>query len=82
LANPTVLEYDRKRVAATGGIVTSPDEWVTAQRLADGHWLYVVENAANQPPLNTVQNPTARFKPEEVLEIVRYAVKDWRNVLP
>jgi hypothetical protein len=67
--------------ATTGAIIITPNEWLMAQRLGDEYWLYVVENAVSQPVLHTIPNPAARLKPEEVLEIVRYVVKDWKKVL-
>jgi len=68
-----------KARAATGAIVLTPNEWLMAQRLGDESWLYIVEDAASQPVLHTIQNPAAKLQPEEVVEIVRYVVKNWQE---
>jgi superfamily II DNA or RNA helicase len=69
-----------KARATTGTIVLTPNEWLMAQRLGNEYWLYVVENAATQPRLRIIQNPAAKLQPEEVVEVVRYVVKNWKEV--
>jgi superfamily II DNA or RNA helicase len=69
-----------KARATTGAIVLTPNEWLMAQRLGNEYWLYVVENAATQPQLCIIQNPAAKLQPEEVVEVVRYVVKNWKEV--
>jgi hypothetical protein len=69
-----------KARATTGAIVFTPNEWLMAQRLGNEYWLYVVESAATQPRLRIIQNPAAKLQPEEVVEIVRYVVKNWQEV--
>jgi hypothetical protein len=49
-----------------------------AQRLGDEYWLYIVENAATEPHLYTIQNPAAALKPDQVVEIVRFVVNQWK----
>jgi hypothetical protein len=68
-----------KARATTGAIVLTPNEWLMAQRLGNEYWLYVVENAATQPRLRIIQNPAAKLQPEEVVEVVRYVVKNWQE---
>jgi hypothetical protein len=68
-----------KARATTGAIVLTPNEWLMAQRLGNEYWLYVVENAATQPRLRIIQNPAAKLQPEEVVEIVRYVIKNWQG---
>jgi len=68
-----------KARATTGAIVLTPNEWLMAQRLGNEYWLYVVENAATQPRLRIIQNPAAKLQPEEVVEIVRYVIKNWQE---
>ncbi len=70
-----------KARATTGAIVLTPNEWLMAQRLGNEYWLYIVENAKTEPRLHTIQNPAAKFQPEQVVEIVRYVIKDWKNGL-
>jgi superfamily II DNA or RNA helicase len=69
-----------KARATTGAIVLTPNEWLMAQRLGNEYWLYIVENAATQPQLCIIQNPAAKLQPEEVVEVVRYMVKNWKEV--
>ena len=75
----SVRYIEVKARATTGAIVLTPNEWLMAQRLGNDYWLYVVEHAASQPRLHTIQNPAARLQPEEQAEIVRYVVKNWQE---
>lgn len=68
-----------KARAKSGAVALTPNEWLMANRLGDEYWLYVVEEAAAAPVLYTLQNPAANLKPEEVVEIVRYVVRDWQG---
>ena len=68
-----------KARVTTGAIALTPNEWLMAQRLGEQYWLYVVENAARRPALYTLQNPAATLKPQEVVEIVRFIVTDWKE---
>ena len=68
-----------KARARSGAVALTPNEWLMAQRLADEYWLYVVENAASTPTLYLIRNPAARLRPNEVVEIVRFVVSDWKQ---
>lgn len=68
-----------KAFTTTGALVITPNEWLMAQRLGDEYWLYIIEHAKSEPILHTIQNPAAKFKAEEIVEIVRYVIKDWKN---
>jgi len=68
-----------KARATTGAIAFTPNEWLMAQRLAEEYWLYIVENAGSTPTLHTIQNPAAKLQPEEITEIIRYVIKDWKQ---
>ena len=71
-----------KARARTGAITLTANEWFMARRLQDEYWLYIVENAGSEnPELHTIQNPAFRFKPEEVIGVVRYVIKDWKETL-
>ncbi|MCX8038131.1 MAG: helicase-related protein [Candidatus Sumerlaeia bacterium] len=70
-----------KARATTGVLVLTPNEWLMAQRFGVDYYLYVVENAASEPKLFTLQNPAAKLCPEEVKQIVRYVVADWKKTL-
>jgi len=62
-----------------GSVAITPNEWLMSQRLKDEFWLYVVENAAGNPELYTLQDPASCLSPEEQVDIVRYIVKDWKE---
>ena len=68
-----------KARATTGAIVLTPNEWLMAQRFGEEYWLYIVEHAASNPQLNTIQNPAAKLHAQQVVETVRYVVKNWRE---
>jgi len=68
-----------KAHATTGSIVLTPNEWLMAKRFGDEYWLYVIENAASKPLLRAIQNPAAKLQPEEVVEVVRYVVRQWQE---
>ena len=62
-----------KARARVGPVALTKNEWFKAQRFGGDYYLYVVLNAAIGPELYIIQNPAARLKPEEVVE-VRYRV--------
>jgi len=68
-----------KARAKEGAIALTPNEWLMAQRLKDEYWLYVVANAASNPELYLIQNPTAQLNPDKMVDIVRYVVKNWKE---
>lgn len=70
-----------KARARTGPIALTPNEWLMAHRLGDEYWLYIVENAAQDPTLHRIRNPAAVLQPEEKVEVVRYIVRDWQSKL-
>ena len=75
-----VVRYiEVKARAHTGAIALTPNEWLMAQRLAGEYWLYVVEHAATAPELHTIQDPAAKLRPDEVVEVVRYVIRDWKE---
>ncbi len=64
--------------AHTGPVAITPNEWLMANRLGADYWLYVVEHCRTQPQLYIIQNPAATLSPQEVVEVVRYIVADWK----
>jgi len=64
-----------KAFAKTGTVRFTPHEWQMAQRLGDEYWLYVVEDALEQPKLRRIQNPAQRLPVREVLGVVEYVVE-------
>jgi hypothetical protein len=66
--------------ATTGPIVLTPNEWLMAHRLGEDYWLYVVEHCRSpKPRLYAIQNPAAVLTAEEVVDVVRYLVRDWKE---
>jgi len=78
-AGGEVRYIEVKARAKTGPIVVTPNEWLMAQRLRDEAWLYVVEHAATEPALHAIQDPAAKLQPVEVVEILRYVIRDWKE---
>jgi len=68
-----------KARATTGAIVLTPNEWLMAQRFGEEYWLYIVEHAASNPQLHTIQNPAAKLHAQQVVETVRYVITDWSS---
>jgi len=68
-----------KARATTGAIVFTPNEWLMAQRFGEEYWLYIVEQAASNPQLYTIQNPAAKLHAQQVVETVRYVITDWSS---
>jgi hypothetical protein len=50
-----------------------------AQRFGEEYWLYIVEHAASNPQLHTIQNPAAKLHAQQVVETVRYIITDWSS---
>ena len=74
-----VRSIEVKVRARTGTVALTPNEWLMAQRLGREYWLYVVEHAATAAELYVVQDPAAKLQPDEVIEVVRYGVKGWKE---
>ena len=52
--------------------------------MQDDYWLYIVENALDNPIINPIQNPYEKFKDsirkeEEIAN--RYYIDNWKDVL-
>ena len=71
-----------KSFKTTGSPKITSHEWETARRIKDDYWLYIVENALDNPKITQFQNPFNIFKDtinkEEVLEY-RYVINDWKQ---
>ena len=70
-----------KGSSQAGGFPLTRTEWITAQRLGPQYWLYIVANALTNPRLYLIQNPAAKLKPRERVQIVRYLVapEQWQR---
>jgi hypothetical protein len=68
--------------AGVGDVELSQNEWLKAQQLGGDYWLYVISNALTAPDLQRIQNPTQRLSGDEVVERVRYRVRQagWQRV--
>lgn len=69
-----------KARADLGDVELTYNEWVTARRLGNKYWLYVVVNARENPTLYIIQNPAENLRPREKKEI-RYVVpiEEWKS---
>jgi len=84
-----IESFDRvievKSFKTTGAIELTSNEWIVASRMGDYYWLYVVENALDDPKITTIQNPVKVFgkvvKRVPVVEY-RYVIEDWKRFLP
>lgn len=74
----SVRYIEVKARAGVGKVALTPNEWITAQKLGESYWLYVVANAATSPELYLIQNPATSLRPDEEVEIVRYVINDWQ----
>ena len=78
-AEGDVRYIEVKARATTGPIILTPNEWLMAHRLGDEYWLYIVENATQNPTLHRIRNPASVLQAEEKVEVVRYLVRDWKR---
>ncbi len=83
-----IESFDRvievKSFKTSGAIELTSNEWIVASRLRDYYWLYVVENALDDPKITTIQNPVKVF--EDIVVRVpkieyRYVIENWKDVL-
>ena len=73
-----------KAFKTTGTVEMTENEWITAKKLGDDYWLYIVENALNEVEMNifTVRNPSERFKDVKIVQRdTRYLISDWKAEL-
>jgi len=78
-AEGAIRYIEVKGFTTTGPVGLTPNEWMKAQRFRDEYWLYAVENTKTEPLLHTIQDLATKLKPEEVVDIVRYVVRDWKK---
>jgi hypothetical protein len=77
----SIVRYiEVKARASEGKIALTPNEWLMAHRLSDEYWLYIVANARSNPQLYTIQNPASKLQPDELVEIVRFVIENWKQV--
>lgn len=73
-----ILSSDRaievKGRAGVGAIIMTPNEWITAGRLGDEYYLYVVTHALGSPEINVIRNPAANIATVEELSVVRHVI--------
>ncbi|MFB9993412.1 helicase-related protein [Deinococcus oregonensis] len=68
--------------AGVGPVVLTPNEWITAGRLGDGYFLYVVTNALSAAPqLTIIQNPAANLTPGQEVTVLHYVIstEEWQR---
>ena len=52
--------------------------------MQDDYWLYIVENALDNPKVNPIQDPYEKFKDSirtEEETVKRYYIDNWKEVL-
>ncbi|PTA67565.1 helicase-related protein [Deinococcus arcticus] len=68
--------------AGVGPVVLTPNEWITAGRLGDAYFLYVVTQAlSTHPQLTIVQNPAAKLTPGQEVTVLHYVIStdEWQR---
>jgi len=83
-----IESFDRvievKSFKTTGVIELTSNEWIVASKMGEYYWLYVVENAIDDPKITTIQNPVKVFgevvKKIPVVEY-RYVVENWKSII-
>lgn len=60
--------------AGVGAVVLTPNEWITAGRLGERYFLYIVTNALSCPQLTVIQDPAAKLQPGESVKVLHYVV--------
>lgn len=69
-----------KARAHLGDVELTWNEYVTAKRLKDKYWLYVVAYAAEKPKLYIIRNPAESLKVVEEYEVrFRVPVNEWKS---
>lgn len=81
--HPTETRFiEVKGRAGVGAVVLTPNEWITAGRLGERYFLYVVTNALSaHPQLTVVQHPAARLRPGEEVTVLHYVIptEEWQR---
>jgi superfamily II DNA or RNA helicase len=80
----SVRYIEAKARARDGKIALTPNEWLMAHRLGSEYWLYVV--IASDGPKEklkpyTIQNPAKNLEAVEEIDVVRYIITRWKEVL-
>ena len=82
-AKPAEQRYiEVKGRAGVGPVVLTPNEWITAGRLGDEYYLYVVTNALSaSPTLTVVQNPAVNLIPGQEVTVLHYIIptEEWQR---
>jgi len=83
-----IESFDRvievKSFKTTGVIELTSNEWIVASRLGDYYWLYVVENALENPRITPIRNPVKVFG-DVVVRVpkveYRYVIENWKEIV-
>jgi len=73
-----------KSFKQTGSPGITSHEWETSRRMQDDYWLYIIENALDNPKVNSIQNPYEKFKDsvrKEEETSNRYYIDNWKEIL-
>lgn len=69
--------------AGTGDIVLTPNEWITAGRLEELYYLYIVTDALTAPKLHVIRDPARNLEAVEAHSVVSYVVAEqsWQQAV-
>ncbi len=73
--NGEVIYIEVKARAEQGDILLTQNEWLTARKLGENYYLYVIYNAINEPKLHIIKDPAKKINPIEKFQVV-YIVKE------
>ncbi len=62
--------------AGTGSIIVTPNEWITAGRLEELYYLYIVTDALTDPKLHIIRDPAGHLEAVETHGIVSYLISE------
>lgn len=68
--------------AGVGPVVLTPNEWITAGRLGNDYYLYIVTNALSAAPtLTIIQNPAENVTPGQEVTVTHYVIptEEWQR---
>ncbi len=81
-ASKEIRHIEVKGHSKSGDIFITPNEWFMGGRFGDDFWLYVVENALDNPQdPKCIRNPVKNLEFDKILETKRYIIKEetWKK---
>ena len=62
------------RASHDSSVVMSANEWITANRLGEDYYLYIVSNALHAPQLSVIGNPAQQLADQATQQVVQYYI--------